>query len=263
MGLRDLDFSFHNAVRSYELQKVLEYFPGRSSVLEIGAGAGWQAKTIAAAGHEVVAIDVPGSDYSEQQIWPVQEYDGKSIPFTDSTFDLIFSSNVLEHVVAIDELLLEMKRVLKPSGIAIHVLPTSSWCVVTMLMHYFYLFKFVLVGLKSRFLGVRNNDAVNVLEAISSRRMSSSEIIRTAICAKRHGERGNVFSEVYWFSKYAWLRRFKKSGWIVEQTLPLGIIYSGYSVFGALLPFRVRRLFSFFIGSSCRCYILRSNAFKA
>ena len=43
-------------------------------------------------------------------------YDGKNIPFSDSHFDCVLCSQVLEHVFHPDELLIEIFRVLKPGG---------------------------------------------------------------------------------------------------------------------------------------------------
>ena len=39
----------------------------------------------------------------------------------------MFSSNTLEHVKQLDILLKEMRRVLKPRGTMVHILPTSAW----------------------------------------------------------------------------------------------------------------------------------------
>ena len=35
--------------------------------------------------------------------------------------------------------------------------------------------------------------------------------------APRHGERGNVISELYYFSKTYWIKVFKRNGFIVES----------------------------------------------
>ena len=50
-------------------------------------------------------------------------YDGKTIPFKDAEFDSLLSTEVLEHVFNIDELLLEFNRVLKINGQAIITTP--------------------------------------------------------------------------------------------------------------------------------------------
>ena len=114
-------------IREYELELVIPLMPPGSSVLEIGAGAGWQSKLLAEYGLGVEAIDVEDSRYESQRIWPVLIYDGENIPFPDSHFDVVFSSNVLEHIKQVDQFLDEIKRVLKPDGIAVHIVPSTSW----------------------------------------------------------------------------------------------------------------------------------------
>jgi ubiquinone/menaquinone biosynthesis C-methylase UbiE len=52
-------------------------------------------------------------------------YDGKHIPFEDSSFDSVFSSEVFEHVFNPDELVQEIYRVLKPRGVALITCPFS------------------------------------------------------------------------------------------------------------------------------------------
>ncbi len=50
-------------------------------------------------------------------------YDGKKIPIEDDYFDYIFSSEVLEHVFNLDEILAELNRVLKKDGNILITLP--------------------------------------------------------------------------------------------------------------------------------------------
>lgn len=56
-------------IRLAELELVSEriehYFPARKcSILEIGAGSGWQARALAEKGHDISAVDVNTSTYS-------------------------------------------------------------------------------------------------------------------------------------------------------------------------------------------------------
>ena len=117
---------------------MLPRLPAGTSVLEIGAGAGWQARTLAELGFAVQAIDVDvaGAGYKEIREWPVILYDGDRIPFSDRCFDIVFSSNVLEHIPQVDRFQAEIKRVLTPGGIAVHVVPTGSWRFWTNLAYY-------------------------------------------------------------------------------------------------------------------------------
>ena len=114
---------------------------GSRTVLEIGAGTGQQAKEIERLGYRVIAIDLESSDYRPDRLHPVIEYDGCNIPMADATADIIFSSNVLEHVRNIDGLLNEIRRVMKHDGTAIHVLPSSICRFWSIFSHYIWLIR--------------------------------------------------------------------------------------------------------------------------
>lgn len=70
-----------------------------------------------------VDIEQTGHDHSNSQIDVF--YDGKTLPFGEDSFDSIFCSEVLEHVFNIDEVLPELKRVLKKDG---QILITVPFC---------------------------------------------------------------------------------------------------------------------------------------
>ena len=126
------------AIRAYELERVIGLFPPHCRVLEIGAGAGWQSKAIGDRGHAVEAIDIGGSAYADVRVWPVRDYDGFHIPFPDGSFDVVFSSNTLEHIRHVETFQDEIRRVLNPDGIAVHILPTGSWRWWSNVAHYPY-----------------------------------------------------------------------------------------------------------------------------
>jgi SAM-dependent methyltransferase len=72
---------------------------------------------------EYIGLDFPseGHDHSNELIDVF--YDGKNIPFENNFFDSIFSSEVFEHVFNLEEVLLELFRVLKPGGIILVTCP--------------------------------------------------------------------------------------------------------------------------------------------
>jgi len=74
---------------------------------------------------EYIGLDVEKSghdhSYSEVDIY----YDGNEIPFDDNHFDHVFSSEVIEHVFNLDELMLEVNRVTKVGGT---LLVTAPFC---------------------------------------------------------------------------------------------------------------------------------------
>lgn len=242
--------AFRQAIRRYELEQVLSLMPPNSTVLEIGAGAGWQAKMLAEQGFCVEAIDISSSRYKVSQIWPVLEYDGKHIPFPDHTFDIVFSSNTLEHIPHVATFMDEIRRVLKPEGIAIHLMPSATWRFWTMCTHYpFFPYHFKKA---IRFFNARKN----------SREVSKTKLLLDAVyevfIPSRHGERGNVLTELYLFSRFAWLSVFHRPGWRVKARFTNRLFYTGHGLFGSFLGLRLRRLLSYLLGSACNIFVLES-----
>jgi SAM-dependent methyltransferase len=128
-------------IRKAELESLKSHFPRGSLVLELGGGSGYQAAILFSWGSQVHSIDVatrpdPRSQQYGGQYYTVSTYDGQNIPVTDSSFDIVYSSHVLYHAVDTDSMLAEIRRVLRPGGTAIHVLPSASWRLWTTLAHY-------------------------------------------------------------------------------------------------------------------------------
>ena len=59
--------------------------------------------------------------------FPIIDYDGHHIPFDDNSFDIVFSSNVLEHICDLHQINREIQRVLRSDGYCVHVIPTHTW----------------------------------------------------------------------------------------------------------------------------------------
>ena len=233
------------------------YSKGR--LLEIGAGAGWQAKALAQHGYDVAAIDVPDSEYTAGRIYPVREYDGQNIPFPNGAFDIVFSSNVLEHIAAVEDFQYEILRVLQPDGIAVHLLPTSSWRLWETVMHYPFVAKYATAQI--------TRDRAPSFSATRSGRTgrgsstqtatSAKRLVRSALFTRRHGEVGNLLTEHYFFSRYRWNATFERTGWRIVRRTGNGLAYSGAGIFGGRLSLNARAKLSTFLGSSCHLYVLR------
>lgn len=223
-------------IREYELAQVLPQFPPGARILEIGAGAGWQARTLSEKGFTVEAVDTPDGGYEQERIWPVTIYDGHVLPFPDEAFDVVFSSNVLEHIPHLEQFQAEIKRVLKPDGKAVHVVPSAGWRIWTSATYFPRLFQDALKqpGVMGKFRHLRANRI-----------------------PPRHGEHGSSSSEIFFFRKAAWLELFATTGWKVEEAYPNRLFYTGHLLFDAVIPFRLRRLISHVLGSSCNIICLR------
>ncbi len=90
-------------------------------VLDLGCGTGSSVDSFRARDPHVdwVGIDVPDSPearFRTRTDARFETFDGVSIPFDESTFDLVYCKQVLEHVRHPEALLAEVRRVLVPGG---------------------------------------------------------------------------------------------------------------------------------------------------
>jgi len=248
-------------IREYELDQLIPWLPKGSSILEIGAGAGWQAKALAERGYVVEAIDVAGSQYAENRVWPVLPYDGTNIPFPNRCFDVVFSSNALEHIARVERFQSEIKRVLQPKGIAIHTVPTASWRIWSNLSHYLsYVKKLLLLFFFKVCRSDRDSPACRPEKERAASAHFSMNVLRRAAFPPRHGERGSCISEICLFSRRGWNALFRRTGWSVQSYRPNRLFYTGSSILDARLGLRARHMLSYVLGSSCHTYLLRQSA---
>lgn len=244
-----MDLKHLHSIRDREIDQIITWFPERARILEIGAGSGRQAQRMSEHGFRVEAIDLAGSRYADQRVWSVTDYDGQRIPFPDESFDVVFSSSVLEHIPHVVEFQQEIQRVLEPDGIAVHVVPNSGWRVWSNIAHYLFLARLA----ASAAIGGTSSDGLSA----RIERGGLGETIRNALSPSRHGELGNAWSEAFYFTRFRWDNLFESTGWKIVGRYPNRLFYTGYAVLGQTLSIRSRRALSRLFGSVCHVYILR------
>lgn len=223
------------------MRRLQPFFPRAGRVLEIGAGSGLQSKVLEDWGLDVEAIDIETSAYAGSRVFPVKDYDGRHIPFPDASFDAVFSSNTLEHVPDLAGMHSEIRRVLKPGGVAVHVLPTHWWRLWTTLVSAPQAMR----RLGQVFSGTRFKKALR----------NSAE----AIAPVRHGERGNFLSELWYFNPAWWRRNFRDHGFDIVTDQPLGLFYTGHGFRGEGMPIDRRARLARQLGSATHIFQLRSR----
>ena len=244
-----------NKLRCYEIERVVRHLTIGAKVLEIGAGTGRQAAELAARGFKVTAIEVTSSNYAAERLFDIVDYDGQTIPFPDSSFDIVFSSNVLEHVPDLATMHAEIRRVLVPGGFCVHVLPTHSWRFWTTLMA----FPDALLYASTTF---RNLIPRPSLSAEEANRLASSWWNVAKRCASpllqhRHGERGNIISELWLFHPSWWRHNFAENAFAVVEDEPMGLFYTGHMFLGGRWSFTSREGAAAWLGSACHLFKLR------
>jgi ubiquinone/menaquinone biosynthesis C-methylase UbiE len=221
-------------LRSDELNSVSHFFTPMACVLEIGGGNGFQAKRISEFNCDVNSIDLAGRS-NKAKFFDVIDYDGRNIPFEAAKFDILFTSNVLEHVIDIDNMMGELKRVLKPGGLAICIMPTPAWRFWSIISHYIYL-----IGTIIKHLIIRGH--------------SFSEMM--TIIPPSHGVFNSSFHELYYYSKWRWTKVFSKNNLQVIDCYPTGVFCTLYAIFPNL-GISVRRLLAHILGSAGNIFIVQ------
>lgn len=116
-------------------QKALK-FKNPKNVLDVGCGNGDSADFFRRSNPNIKWVGVDIADSPEVRSRTRNDldfhiFDGIHLPFDDSTFDMIFSKQVFEHVRYPDALMKDMVRVLKPCGIIVgstsHLEPFHSY----------------------------------------------------------------------------------------------------------------------------------------
>lgn len=228
-------------VRRYEIDVLARHFPPGARILEIGAGTGEQARELCRRGFVVTAVDVPTSEYGRDRVFEVLDYDGKRLPFPSASFDVVFSSNVMEHLEDLPAMLAEMRRVLKPGGYCVHAMPTPAWRIGTAVAGYADALFYV-----KRKVSLPARPPLGKLLRGIARRM----------IPRRHGVRGNSLTELWFFRAATWRRVFRENGFEVREERPMGLFYSGYHVLGERLSTRARQSLARVFGSACRVYVV-------
>lgn len=127
--------NYQMIARNKEWESIQNFIKTKGEFLDVGCGAGYSMKRASndcecnvygidpdPGGH---GVGREGSNF-DVGIENIQEGVSENIPFDSSSFDVVYSSHVLEHVESEEKSLQEMKRVLKDDGVLIIGVPTAT-----------------------------------------------------------------------------------------------------------------------------------------
>jgi SAM-dependent methyltransferase len=142
--------------------------------------------------------------------------------FAPGSFDLVFSSNLLEHVPDPRRALQASLRLLAPGGVAVHVVPGVNWKLAQLALHYPNLAAVTLQRLTQGSpapdpLGERPNNA------------KRPELISrwTLLWPQPHGISRTNLGELFAFRRRRWLHEVEGAGLELVAALP-GPVFSGF-----------------------------------
>lgn len=94
-------------------------------LLDFGCGGGERVDQLRRRGYDAAGCDIAVPDGAHRSLRAIA-MDPYRLPYEDASFDVVFSVTVFEHVMDYDGALAEIRRVLKPGGVSVHVFP-SRW----------------------------------------------------------------------------------------------------------------------------------------
>lgn len=137
---------YQQIIRDSEWAQIANYIPKNSKFLDVGCGAGYSLMRASQdLNCEVEGTDAdPGSHgvgrYIKNMVNTVAIKQGfaEDLPYANESFDVVYSSHVLEHVNSESKSLKEMKRVLKDNGTLIIGMPTATMATINYLSQFVF-----------------------------------------------------------------------------------------------------------------------------
>ena len=101
------------------------FAPATADLLDVGCGNGWSAEVFSRLGHRVTGMDLNAAFFEPPVSGSLTLKEGSALdlPFTENSFDVVGTNQVLEHVSDPQRALAEMLRVLRPGGVLCVVSP--------------------------------------------------------------------------------------------------------------------------------------------
>jgi 2-polyprenyl-3-methyl-5-hydroxy-6-metoxy-1,4-benzoquinol methylase len=130
---------FDRLMNPYDLQRrievVFDQLLGRESLeslrlLDVGCGTGPFSLTAAQRGAVVTSLDIGTELLARARakgVATVLAGDAMALPFTDARFDIVLSSECIEHTADPRRAVVEMLRVLRPGGRLVLTCPNRFW----------------------------------------------------------------------------------------------------------------------------------------
>ena len=117
--------------------------PQRTSVIDVGAGAGAFSRRMRAAGYRVSACDLYPELFQAPEVTCMPVSPSGELPYAEHTADTVVALEIFEHIDGHETLLREIRRVLKPGGMLLLTTPNIlnlKSRILFLLTGYFYNF---------------------------------------------------------------------------------------------------------------------------
>jgi SAM-dependent methyltransferase len=121
------EFLLEPILRKMRLRKVIALIPDNVELLDIGCGT--KAALLRAIEPKIkrgIGLDFKVPEWRSEKIQTIQGHLDDHLPFLDNSFDVVTMLAVLEHIEYEEDILREIRRILRPNGFLILTVP-SVW----------------------------------------------------------------------------------------------------------------------------------------
>jgi len=229
---REIDIIFSNA-HNWKFEKILE----------IGAGDGFQSRLLVNYADSIVCTELdenrlvtiahPKIEYKICDAERIGSY------FPANTFDLIFSSNLFEHLPHPQKALKGISKIMKENGVVILIMPTTFWSIVRFLLYYPVLIKTKIVKIvNDKIQKTVSSKPISAIKTKFARRgnnlklkdiKSDNKLCRLIKWPKPHGVSKSIFQEFKAFRRKSWTNLLIKEGYTLIK-VQKGPVSSGYGL---------------------------------
>ncbi|MFA5240013.1 MAG: class I SAM-dependent methyltransferase [Phycisphaerae bacterium] len=222
------DFEVRNALNGFEK----EHF---SNGLELGCGSGKHSKYLAHFCKKLIALEFNEDRLIEQSNDKVTFVIGDAQDlsrFGDGEFDLVFSSNLIEHLSDLDRCLRECARVATDNGLIIHMVPNRTWKVFNLMLYYPFLIKTILcrVFLRREKCGAVASRNAELQFDVNLKPYEKRSLLCKLLPPKPHGISRSNWREFRNWGRRHWTEVFEKNGFevvkIIRQPFYVGYEYN-------------------------------------
>jgi len=238
---------FKTNFRSREIELIFSNLPKKyfKMGLELGAGSGVQAQPLFSYCHSLVCTEyntrfnideLKKNDMNiKYQVCDAEKVDQT---FRGKNFDLVFSSNMMEHLPNPDASFGGIYNILNDDGVSIHTMPSVFMKLLYIILFYPYVFHIVLKSLIRKIYSNRQRRNNNIENKEENRKpvhnnnpkfseKSKNSLIKFIIPSP-HGACDSNIKELFYWRKKRWIKQIESHGFIVIKTIRMPVT-TGYS----------------------------------
>lgn len=233
------DTDWHEFVRKSEIEYIFHGIKENHFKigLELGCGSGAQSKYLAYYCKKLVAteVNIDRLEKCDNDKISFKYGDAENLEeFETGQMDLIFSSNMLEHLRNVDDCLNDCKCVLSDRGIIVHTVPNRTWKIFNFFLYYPLIFKLIINKIinKSPISGNPNKISHDNNLSFNKRKHSQSKLL-----PEIHGVSTTHIEEYVQWSEKTWIRKFQDNGLHIKRIIRLPFYFGYGKQFSTILRF--------------------------